>query len=226
MTKTLLKLTRCFINRRGTIRLDDSAEFTVMINPAEFKHDHVITYDSTKTAGQVGKDPKFMGMNPEKVGFSIVLDGTGAVMPASPGQAVPSVKTQLDKLLKVIYRYVGDQHEPGHVRLLWGTLIFFGRLESISTSYTLFKPSGDPLRAKVQLSFMGAMSNKEAELQSNRSSPDLSHLVEVRDGDTLPLLCERIYGDPSYYPDVARFNRLVDFRRLTPGGTLHFPPLA
>ena len=44
-------------------------------------------------------------------------------------------------------------------------------------------------------------------------------------GDTLPLLCDRIYSDPSYYPDVARFNNLSDFRRLQPGQRLHFPPL-
>ena len=69
------------------------------------------------------------------------------------------------------------------------------------------------------------MSTKEQELAANRSSPDLSHLVEVRDGDTLPLLCDRIYGDAAYYVDVARFNGLDNFRQLTPGVRLHFPPL-
>jgi len=48
----------------------------------------------------------------------------------------------------------------------------------------------------------------------------------VRDGDTLPLLCHRIYGDPGYYLDVARHNQLTDFRQLRPGAKLHFPPLA
>ena len=89
----------------------------------------------------------------------------------------------------------------------------------------MFKPSGDPLRATVTLDFVGTMSSTEAALMANRSSPDLSHMVEVRQGDTLPLLCQRIYGDPAYYLDVARFNRLVDFRNLKPGGKLHFPPL-
>jgi len=49
--------------------------------------------------------------------------------------------------------------------------------------------------------------------------------VQVRDGDTLPLLCERIYGDSRYYMAVARFNGLRQFRALTPGMALHFPPL-
>jgi nucleoid-associated protein YgaU len=44
-------------------------------------------------------------------------------------------------------------------------------------------------------------------------------------GDTLPLLCARIYGDSSYYTDVARFNGLADVRSLRAGQRLHFPPL-
>ena len=126
----------------------------------------------------------------------------------------------------VIYEYVGSRHQHGHVCLVWGSLIFYARLQSMSTQYTLFKPSGTPLRAKIDLEFVGFSSKKEAELAANRSSPDLSHLVEVREGDTLPLLCYRIYGDSAYYAEVAEHNHLADFRTLKAGTQLHFPPLA
>ena len=163
--------------------------------------------------------------NPDKVTFSVLFDGTG-VVPVPTGSTAPSdVEGQLDAMSKVIYTYNGQTHEPNHVQLLWGTLIFYGRLQTISTQYTLFKPSGAPLRAKASLSFSGFLSKKEGELAANRSSPDLSHLIEVRAGDTLPLLCHRIYGDSSYYLKVAQFNGLRQFRRLTPGVKLHFPPL-
>jgi len=62
------------------------------------------------------------------------------------------------------------------VRVLWGTLIFYGRMSSMSVQHTLFKPSGDPLRAKVDLTFVEFISAKEADLLANRSSPDLTHL--------------------------------------------------
>ncbi len=55
----------------------------------------------------------------------------------------------------IVYKYDGSNHEPNHVRVLWGNLIFFGRLESMSVEYTLFKPGGEPLRAKIKLSFSG-----------------------------------------------------------------------
>jgi nucleoid-associated protein YgaU len=222
--KTRLSMTRYNVSDTGTVSLDSSIAFTVLLNPADIKHTRSISYDKKKALGQPAVDPKFSAVEAEKLSFALLLDGTGAV-PLGASETRLDVKTQLEKLNRVVYQYDGSQHQPGHVRLLWGTLIFFGRMESMSIHYTLFKPSGDPLRAKVDLSFVGAMSKAETELVSNLSSPDLSHRVEVREGDTLPLLCNRIYGDPGYYLEVARVNGLTHFRDLRPGGKLHFPPL-
>jgi hypothetical protein len=44
-------------------------------------------------------------------------------------------------------------------------------------------------------------------------------------GDTLPLLCFQIYQESKYYVEVARINRLDDFRNLEPGRQILFPPL-
>jgi nucleoid-associated protein YgaU len=222
-TKTLLKLTRYTVSTEGTITIDTANSFTVMINPAEISHTRKISYDQTKAQGEVAPDKKFSAVEPETLSFSVTLDGTGVVAPPTGG--AKEVMELVNDLKKVVYDYVGTKHEPSRVRVLWGTVIFFGRLETLTTKYTLFKPSGAPLRAKLDLSFVGSMSKEEAALTANRSSPDLSHLVDVRQGDTLPLLCHRIYGDPGYYLDVARFNNLVDFRHLEPGRKLHFPPL-
>ena len=45
-------------------------------------------------------------------------------------------------------------------------------------------------------------------------------------GDTLPLLCQQIYGSATHYLQVAAFNGLDDFRVLEPGRELLFPPFA
>jgi len=222
--KTRLSMVRYNVSESGDTSLDTSIAFTVLLNPADVKHTRGIVYDKKNPLGDTAVDAKFSAVDVETLSFALLLDGTG-VVPLPAGEARVDVKTQLEKLNALVYKYDGSKHEPGRVRLLWGTLIFFGRMQNMSTHYTLFKPSGAPLRAKVDLSFIGAMSKNEKALASNLSSPDLTHLVEVRDGDTLPLLCNRIYGDPGYYLDVARFNQLTDFRNLKPGGKLHFPPL-
>lgn len=224
MEKTQLTLTPYKVETNGSISIGKRS-FSVMINPAEFTHTYAIRYDTKEAFGRAGPYARFSSVNPDKVQFAIIVDGTGAVPPSSPNAVPKDVKTQLTDLRAVVYDYVGVQHQPNHVRILWGTLIFFGRLESMSTQYTLFKPNGDPLRAKVNLGFVGSMSKSEERLVANRSSPDLSHVVLVKQGDTLPLLCHGIYGDPGYYAEVARINNLVDFRTLEPGARLRFPPL-
>jgi hypothetical protein len=222
--KEKLKISPCQLDDAGNITVDDSQTyFEALINPSGYKHHLTISYNNKKTLGQSGAEPKFSAVCPEKLTLpELVLDGTG-VVPASPFE---DVTTLVDRLLGVVYAYNGENHEPNHVRLLWGNLIFFGRVESIAIDYTLFKPSGEPLRAKIQLGLIGWMSKEESTLRANRSSPDLSHIVEVKAGDTLPLLCNRIYKNPAYYLEVARINNLTNFRALEPGLKLRFPPLS
>jgi nucleoid-associated protein YgaU len=69
------------------------------------------------------------------------------------------------------------------------------------------------------------MSKEQQALQEANSSPDLTHTIEVKAGDTLPLLCYQVYKNAAYYPEVARINRLNNLHELRPGQRLTFPPL-
>ncbi|MGD8588101.1 MAG: peptidoglycan-binding protein, partial [Chromatiales bacterium] len=202
--KKKLKISPCTVDDSGNVSVNEGESFEVMLNPSSYTHAYSIGYNKKETQGQLGSDTKFSGVKPEKVDLEIVLDGTGVVNLSESASGTPDVKTQVKQLTDIVYQYDGSNHEPNHVRLLWGSLIFFGRLESMSVDYTLFKPSGEPLRAKVKLSFSGFMSKEEEALRANRSSPDLTHLIEVKAGDTLPMLCYRVYKDCSYYLEVAK----------------------
>lgn len=221
--KTKLKITACTVDDQGKISVDKGKEFVFMLNPSEYDHSYNIGYSEKEAIGQAGSDVKFAGIKPEKLKFSTLVDCTGAIIGADAGS--DDVKTQLKNLKKIIYQYDGNKHEPNHVQILWGSQIFYGRLDSMSVDSTLFNPSGEPLRSKIDLSFTGFMSKEEEAARANRSSPDMSHLIEVKAGDTLPLLCYRVYRDCSYYLEVAKVNKLTDFRDIKPGIKLHFPPL-
>ena len=236
MEKQSLTITRCEVTSDGQTKPSGSADdiFTATLNPASYQHSFSISYSkeadpkansgSRKPLGQTAVESRFAAINAEQVSFDLVLDGTGVVKKG--GSDVPDVKEEIEQLKNVVYRYVGDKHEPSVVKLAWGELnTFYARMESLSVDYTLFRPNGLPLRAKVKLQFVSFMTQVEASLRATRSSPDLSHRVEVRDGDTLPLLCQRIYNDCGRYIEVARANRLANFRALEPGTWLHFPPL-
>lgn len=219
--KAVLKIFGCTVDSKGKIDIDSRASFNALINPAGYDHTFVVRYAHKPAAGSTGGESKFDNVKPETITLKpLVLDGTGAV----PGRKIP-VKYQVDALRKAVYGYISEKHEPPIVRVVWGSLGFFGRIVKMKFEYTLFTPNGEPLRAKVTLEFVGFTSAAEEVKKKGNRSPDLTHLVVVKAGDTLPLLCERIYRDPLYHLEVARINGLTQVRQLEPGMSLRFPPL-
>ncbi|WP_083981961.1 CIS tube protein [Arsukibacterium ikkense] len=221
-SKTLLSISCCDHNGQPT----GEGQFQAMINPASLNHQLGISYNSdNSTSLPIGKsavESKLSQYQQEKLSFELILDGTGVV----PQAAAVDVSQQVQQLKNVVYHYVGEKHEPSIVKLQWGqSFSFVGRLSSMTVDYTLFKPGGDPLRAKIKLNFGSYMSNKQEALKADRQSPDLTHQILVKAGDTLPLLCYRQYRDSSYYLAVAEFNQLNSVSVLTPGTMLYFPPL-
>ncbi|MBO4829725.1 MAG: hypothetical protein J5534_09910 [Fibrobacter sp.] len=154
----------------------------------------------------------------------IFLDTTGSI-PVEKWPFNGSIDEMIKKLKSIVYDYNGKNHEPSVVDILWGDLKVQGRLLSMETKFALFDKDGHPIRAEVNLSFALFKTFKDLEAESNKSSPDLTHVIEVRAGDTLPNLCNKVYNDPSYYMQVARVNNLSDFCHLVPGTRLVFPPL-
>ena len=221
--KELLTIFGATLEEDGSILVDKDPAFVAQINPLGYDHTYQIRYTPPTAMGRKGGEAKFAAVQPEKIVLKpLVLDGTGAV----PGTSV-SVKEQVDKLRKALYGYIGKKHEPPVVQVVWGTnMVFLGRIEALKFEYTLFTAVGEPLRAKVALSFVGYTSPAQETKEMAASSPDLTHQVLVRAGDTLPLLCQRIYRNPAYHLAVARINGLTLVRQLEPGTRLRFPPLA
>ena len=126
----------------------------------------------------------------------------------------------------VLIGYKGDSHEPRHLKLVWGeNSIFKGRVTELSINHKMFKPDGTPIRAIATVKFKSSIEEQKRAAKENKSSPDLTHIRKVKQGDTLPLMCYSIYGDPKYYLQVAEVNGLANFRQLKPGTDLFFPPL-
>jgi hypothetical protein len=198
--------------------------FETMINPETYSHTHGISYTARKKLGGNTQASDFNQMANEKLSFKIVLDSTG-VVPLTDANKRKDVKQMIKDLKSVVYDYQGKIHQPHFVEILWGSMLFKGRLENLSIEYKLFKSDGTPLRAYITLSFVGYVSEEIAAARANRSSPDMTHIVTIKEGDTILALCLRIYGKSKYYLKVAEYNNLTNFRYLSPGSRLSFPPL-
>lgn len=202
--------------------------FTVYINPEKYTHSYQIRYNDVQAQGSNGGSPDFNKVPSEKVNFELVFDATGAVPspnPATPAAPADGVTKQIDAFKRLVFTFNGKIHSPNFLKLAWGTLLFNCRLSSLNFVYTLFKPDGKPLRARATAVFIGYNDEATLALMANKTSPDLSHVLTVKAGDTLPLMCYGVYGSSAYYPEVARVNGLTDFRQLVVGTQLLFPPL-
>ncbi len=98
-------------------------------------------------------------------------------------------------------------------------------LKDLQINYTLFSPDGEPLRAKISATFTHYIEPEKRKKKKNKKSPDITHVRKVKAGDSLPLMTHQIYGESSYYLQVAKANGLVNFRRLEINDDLRFPPL-
>jgi nucleoid-associated protein YgaU len=203
-----------------------TGSYDLLINPDTYTHNYSIHYNDSAAPGSPGALMKFERIGEETVSFKITFDGTG-VVPGAPKEGVTttSVKTTIDDFRNLVFKYNGRLHEPNYLKLVWGTLAFECRLKTLNLKYVLFTPEGEPVRAEADVLFSGYTAASEAAQEAKKSSADMSHLVTVKAGDTLPLLCYRIYGTSLPYAQVARVNGLTGFRRIEPGTELLFPPI-
>lgn len=204
------------------------APFTVWINPATYTHNFSVLFKNRQGPGSGGSSPEFNRVGQESIKFDLVFDATGVIPPPVPGTPLPAdgVAGLIDQFKTLTATINGKIHRPNYIKLSWAQLQFQCVLSQMNVTYTLFKPNGTPLRAKVSVTFLAFASEEQIAKEDNLGSPDLTHMVTVVAGDTLPALCHRIYGSSGYYLKVASFNRLPGFRRLKPGMQLLFPPLA
>lgn len=219
MALTKLTLTACSSSKHT---ISGVKPFSVMVNPETIHLLHNIEYTSEKDSSE----KKYVNEGEWSVKIpSILLDTTG-VIPESewPGDG-KTILEMVEHLKNVVCKFYGNQHEPPIIHLQWGSFLFWVRLKSIGVKYTLFNKDGAPVRAEVSLDFGGFDTEKEVASKKKPSSPDLTHYVEVKVGDSLPLMCERVYKNPLLYMQVAKVNGLTSFRDLKPGSKLYFPPV-
>ncbi|MDU9050638.1 MAG: hypothetical protein Q3M30_17460 [Candidatus Electrothrix sp. Rat3] len=205
----------------GVSEADDT--FEALINPETYTVEYKFKYaDSDQGQGASAKQLKYERTEPQDMTFEFLFDNTGII----DGNPKTSIVDDLKRFRRVLIDYQGDAHEPRYLKMIWGeNSIFKGRTAEISINYKIFKPDGTPIRAVAKIKVISSIEETKRALQEDKQSADLTHVRKVKAGDTLPLMCQHIYGDSRYYLQVARENKLDNFRLLQPGSILRFPPL-
>jgi hypothetical protein len=199
----------------------DDGVYRLMLNPEKVQWGRTIQHNEEAAIDSSAPSAKYSKTHSEKLSFDLVIDCTGVV----DGKRV-DMAAEIRQLSKVIYDYNGAIHRPNYVIVNWGSALSFKCvLASFSLSYTFFKPDGTPLRAKASLEFVSYIDPATLARKEKKASPDMSHLVAVVEGSSLPQIAQQIYRSPTHYVQIARYNGLDKFRRLEPGTELTVPPL-
>ena len=209
------------------------SSFEIPINPEQFHQNLNICADTGRGHGDQGTDTKFMSTAPEQVKLDFMLDSTGAISGNKLNKT--PVREQVDMLLNVVYKMDGDIHQPNFLKVLWGSNSLAGygsklraftcKLSKLDINFILFDNTGEPVRAKISATFMSYVAPEARVREEGKSSPDLTRIRTIQEGDRLPFLTFNVYADQSYYQKVARANGLTSFRNLKTGDSLVFPPL-
>lgn len=198
--------------------------FEALINPESYTLEYKLQTDKAQAPGTSTVQTKFGYVLPSELTFEFLFDNTG-IIESKEKPNKEGVFDEIQQFKKLLIEFNGKSHETYHLVLVWGNLIFKGRAIELSITYKLFNPDGQPIRALAKVKFQGSVEEEKRLAKEYKQSSDLTHIRKVKAGDTLPLMCHQIYGDPKYYLSVANFNNLSNFRTLTPGSELVFPPL-
>jgi hypothetical protein len=201
--------------------------FDFLINPDNITSRHNNEFSRQRGINTSGRTATYILSDTDQLSFQLLLDNSLSkeFLPGLPSESSTTVKVQVDKFLRSCFYMDGDIHEPLYLLVQWGGFSFECRLKSVSVSYSHFNSQGEPIRAKLDVLFVEDMPSSKRIRLENKKSPDITHSRTTLQGQTLTGLSKDVYGDASLYLTIAEANLLNHFRRLKPGGELHFPPL-
>ncbi len=190
-------------------------------NPTEYRIEKRVSYGDHKTLLN-SPVAQFTSGTADQLSMELFFDTTDAA-PTDQAADVRKVYTNgLDSLLSVD----GELHAPPICRFVWGGgLDFTAVLVRADKRFTRFLPNGIPVRARVDVTFREYQTAEFQKSEIKHESTDKAKRWRVTEGDTLWLIAEQEYGDPSHWRTIAEANDLENPRVIEPGTTLSLPPL-
>ncbi len=205
-----------------TTGLPNNIPFLAMFNPENLSITESLKWSRDEPAANAGAEALYQGTEPRSFTVELTLDGTGV---NTNGVKIPVTAQVL--LFRAATSIVDStDHHPPLLIVQYGLFICKCVMTSSTVNYTMFDLAGLPIRAKLTASFTERTPKSLGGLLSMLSSPDMTHRVEVKEYDLLPLLTHNIYKNQHYYLQVAKVNKLKNFRKLEAGTVLSFPPIA
>jgi hypothetical protein len=116
-----------------------------------------------------------------------------------------------------------DLHAPPICNFTWGEFTFNCIIETVSKKFTMFLPSGIPVRATLNVTLKEYREIERQAKDINAQSSDLTKSWVVTQGDSLWAIAAKEYGSPEDWRLIAKKNNIENPRILNPGQRLIIP---
>jgi hypothetical protein len=216
--------------KKAELQIDGGETIQVLFNPTEYTITKTNTWNYKAVKGKSLPPATFGGGNPREVALSLLLD-----VSLLEGKSVLDITNKLFKMMDVPggSGSGGPNSAPAFVTFRWGAVdTFKAACTSLTVAYQLFRPNGEPIRAdvKMQLKQAGEASTASSGSANKGQNPTTrGHgglgVHTVQDGDTLPSIAYRAYGDATRWRVIAESNGVDNPFHLRRGAALTLPEL-
>jgi hypothetical protein len=201
--------------RATIVNLDTGETIRVLFNPEEYSLNRDNNFAQVAVPGRSAPLLQFTHGNLRSLEMELLFDTYEA------GRDVREETTRLTRLLDINPAL----HAPPVLLFVWGSLRFQCVLARANQRFVMFLPSGQPVRARVQVSF-SEFSNSSLEAKEiKRETADFTKMHVVVTGETLSSIAEQAYHDPALWRPLAIRNGIDDPRALQAGQRLAVPRL-
>lgn len=209
-------LTKAYLQIEQPKMRGGNAMIPVHFNPTEYQLQKQNSFADVNIPGLETPPIQFVRGSGEKLTTELLVDTS---------DTLEDVREKYVNKIRGLMNIQSELHAPPVVKLIWDKDIFRGVLESLNTTYTLFRPDGVPLRAKLAISLKEYRTVEEQVKERPKNSPDVEKSYTVVRGDSLTGIAFKLYRDASLWREIAKANQIRDPRRLQPGTALSIPKL-
>lgn len=218
-----LKITKITDKKTMTVSSSSSDQFICQFNPESFSLKKQNDYNISQVSGKDNTKGAYRGGMPREMDITLTFDSS------QKGESVINLYKLLRKFALVDSSKLNQktqQGEPPWVMVQWGAYIGFPAvIKALNEEYTMFKPNGTPIRAKVTISLVQIVNetDKAGTNPTSRSEPRRTWIVEH--GQRLDWIAHIEYGDSGMWRQIAEANNIDDPLLLRAGQVLRLPVL-
>lgn len=204
----------------------NNGRLEVLFNPKEYSIDRDTEYAEVAIPGLESPVLQYVRGGGDRMTFELFLDVTDTM---ADGKVVTgrSVRELFVRPLERLMLQNEELHAPPPVSILWGREVVMQSAvaKSLSVKYTLFDTTGLPVRATANLTLREHRSASAQLAESRQHSPDKTNVAIARQGDTLPAIAFREYGEAALWRAIAVANGRSNSLELVAGEELLVPKI-